>query len=64
MNLCEQHYQEIVPEEFWQLQTDDVIVERKKVERPFICGHLWEEPRRDVQHTFSPTAIIKRKHEV
>ncbi len=36
-------YQEVVSEEFWQLQTDDVIIKRKKVESPFVSGHICGE---------------------
>lgn len=33
-------YQEVVFEELWQLQTDDVIVKWKKIESPLISGHI------------------------
>lgn len=43
----DKRYQEVVPEEFRQLQTDDVIVKRKKVERPFVGGHIWKGSQGD-----------------
>lgn len=43
----EKRYQEVVPEEFRQLQTDDVIIKRKKVERPFVGGHIWKGSQGD-----------------
>lgn len=45
LRLTHVTYQEVVSEEFWQLQADDVIVQRKQVESPFISGHICERPK-------------------
>lgn len=45
-------YQEVVSEELWQLQTDDVIVQWKKVESPIIGGHICEKPKNKFNTSF------------